>query len=59
MCEGKEDKLVADSSKKKSSSEEIDLSEDFCNMFGTSHNLDEVRVWILCFIVVKLNLVLQ
>ncbi|KAF8688041.1 hypothetical protein HU200_042458 [Digitaria exilis] len=44
VCEGKEDKLVADSSKKKSSSEEIDLSEDFCNMFGTSHNLDEVQI---------------
>ena len=44
MCEGKEDKLVADSSKNKSSSEEIDLSEDFGNMFGTSHNLDEVPV---------------
>ena len=44
MCEGKENKLVADSSKNKSSNEEIDLSEDFCNMFGTSHNLDEVPV---------------
>ncbi|CAL4937594.1 unnamed protein product [Urochloa decumbens] len=41
VCEEKEDKVVADSSKKKSSSDEIDLSEDFCNMFGTSHNLDE------------------
>jgi methyltransferase-like protein 6 len=44
VCEGKEDKLVADSSKNKSSSEEIDLSEDFCNMFGTSHKLNEVTV---------------
>ncbi|CAN6308076.1 unnamed protein product [Urochloa humidicola] len=43
VCEEKEDKVVADSSKKKSSSDEIDLSEDFCNMFGTSHNLDEVQ----------------
>ncbi|RLN16628.1 uncharacterized protein C2845_PM02G37840 [Panicum miliaceum] len=44
VCEGKEDKLVADSSKNKSSSEEIDFSEDFCNMFGTSHNLNEVQI---------------
>ncbi|PAN51639.1 hypothetical protein PAHAL_9G609000 [Panicum hallii] len=44
VCEGKEDKLVADSSKNKSSSEEIDLSEDFCNMFGTSHKLNEVQI---------------
>ncbi|PUZ42895.1 hypothetical protein GQ55_9G618500 [Panicum hallii var. hallii] len=44
VCEGKEDKLIADSSKNKSSSEEIDLSEDFCNMFGTSHNLNEVQI---------------
>ncbi|CAN6296571.1 unnamed protein product [Urochloa humidicola] len=43
VCEEKEDKVVADSSKKKSSSDEIDLCEDFCNMFGTSHNLDEVQ----------------
>ncbi|CAN6285723.1 unnamed protein product [Urochloa humidicola] len=43
VCEEKEDKVVADSSKKKSSTDEIDLSEDFCNMFGTSHNLDEVQ----------------
>jgi len=44
VCEGKENKLVADSSKNKSSNEEIDLSEDFCNMFGTSHNLNEVQI---------------
>ncbi|OEL27399.1 Methyltransferase-like protein 6 [Dichanthelium oligosanthes] len=43
-CKGKEDKLAADSAKKKNSSEEIDLSEDFCNMFETSHNLDEVQI---------------
>ena len=42
-CEGEEDKLATETSKKKSSSEEIDLSEDFCNMFGTSHSLDEVQ----------------
>lgn len=42
-CEGKEDKLTADISQKKNSSEDIDLSEDFCNMFGTSHNLDEAQ----------------
>jgi methyltransferase-like protein 6 len=41
-CEGEEDKLATDTSKK-SSGEEIDLSEDFCNMFGTSHSLDEVQ----------------
>ncbi|KAL6901861.1 hypothetical protein ACP4OV_004737 [Aristida adscensionis] len=44
LCEGKEDKVSADALRKKSTSEEIDLSEDFCNMFGTSHNLDEVQV---------------
>ncbi|KAL6659902.1 hypothetical protein ACP70R_002024 [Stipagrostis hirtigluma subsp. patula] len=43
-CEGKEDKLSVDTLKKQSTSEEIDLSEDFCNMFGTSHNLDEVQI---------------
>lgn len=41
-CKGEEDKLATDTSKK-SSGEEIDLSEDFCNMFGTSHSLDEVQ----------------
>ncbi|TVU29756.1 hypothetical protein EJB05_21340, partial [Eragrostis curvula] len=41
-CERKEDKLAADTFKKKSSSEEFDLSEDLCNMFVTSHNIDEV-----------------
>ncbi|CAN6310668.1 unnamed protein product [Urochloa humidicola] len=47
VCEEKEDKVVADSNKKKSNSDEIDLAEDFCNMFGTSHNLDEVQnIWI-------------
>lgn len=45
-CEGKEDKLTADISQKKNSSEDIDLSEDFCNMFGTSHNLDEVTLFV-------------
>lgn len=43
VCEGEEDKLASDTSTKKSSSEEIDLSEDFCNMFGTSHSLNEVQ----------------
>ncbi|WVZ55430.1 hypothetical protein U9M48_006090 [Paspalum notatum var. saurae] len=43
-CEGKGDKLATDTSKKKNSSEEIDLSEDFCNMFRTSHSLDEVQI---------------
>jgi hypothetical protein len=47
VCEGKEDKLVAEFSEKKSSSEEIDLSEDFCNMFGTSRNLDEVTLFMV------------
>ncbi|TVU48410.1 hypothetical protein EJB05_08046 [Eragrostis curvula] len=42
-CERKKDKLAADTFKKKSSSEEIDLSEDLCNMFVTSHNLDEAQ----------------
>lgn len=42
--EGEDDKVVTDTSKKKSSGEEIDLSEDFCNMFGTSHSLDEVQI---------------
>ncbi|EER92872.1 hypothetical protein BDA96_01G542200 [Sorghum bicolor] len=44
VCEGEEDKLASDTSTKKSSSEEIDLSEDFCNMFGTSHSLNEVQI---------------
>uniref|UniRef100_A0A0E0CV26 Methyltransferase type 12 domain-containing protein n=1 Tax=Oryza meridionalis TaxID=40149 RepID=A0A0E0CV26_9ORYZ len=42
--EDKEDKLTANSSQEKSTSEEIDLSEDFNNMFGNTHNLDEAQV---------------
>ncbi|XP_015627974.2 uncharacterized protein [Oryza sativa Japonica Group] len=43
-CEDEKDKLTANASQEKSTSEEIDLSEDFNNMFGTSHNLDEAQV---------------
>ncbi|KAL5216978.1 hypothetical protein ABZP36_017662 [Zizania latifolia] len=43
-CEDKEDELTANGLQKKSISEEIDLSEDFDNMFGTSHNLDEAQI---------------
>ncbi|XP_015689710.1 uncharacterized protein LOC102722747 isoform X2 [Oryza brachyantha] len=43
-CEYKEDKLTANAPQKMSNSEEIDLSEDFDNMFGTSYNLDEAQI---------------
>ncbi|KAF0927904.1 hypothetical protein E2562_036881 [Oryza meyeriana var. granulata] len=43
-CEDKEDKLTANAPQKKNINEEIDLSEDFNNMFGTSHNLDEAQI---------------
>lgn len=46
-CEGKDDKQALDTSQKKSESEEIDLSVDFSNMFGTLHYLNEVKLW--CF----------
>uniref|UniRef100_A0A0D9VPF4 Methyltransferase type 12 domain-containing protein n=1 Tax=Leersia perrieri TaxID=77586 RepID=A0A0D9VPF4_9ORYZ len=42
-CEDKEDKITANAQKKRIC-EEIDLSEDFNNMFGTSYNLDEAQI---------------
>lgn len=62
-CEDEKDKLTANASQEKSTSEEIDLSEDFNNMFGTSHNLDEVTFinlsWVLSFVAVSIRLVLE
>ena len=48
-CEGKD---AVDTSQK-SESEEIDLSVDFSNMFGTSHYLNEVK--LLVFLVFYLK----